>query len=274
MNKNLSYIMLNVLGQVIKLCLRHGIKYQHLIELTKTAYITEAHRILETETKEPSISRLSVMTGIHRKDISKHTTGQKTQRKKPNILSRIITDWQHHPKFSLKNKPKALNIKGRNSEFAELVDFISNGDLDPYTALFELERIGAVQVDKEKNVVNLIWKEFAPETNEIEALEMLAEDSKDLHEAILANINKDEDEISNLHLKTEYTRIPEAVIPKLKKWLLEQGSAFHQNIRSELAKYDLDLKDKEACEDKEYRIAVGTFSITEKQETKQNNKKR
>ena len=53
---------------VIRLCIRYAIELNYIIELIKKLYVEEAKKILATSSKKTSITKISLLTGVHRKD--------------------------------------------------------------------------------------------------------------------------------------------------------------------------------------------------------------
>ncbi|MCB0318702.1 MAG: hypothetical protein KDD56_08085 [Bdellovibrionales bacterium] len=232
-------------------------------DLLKNVFIEVAKEELLSKGESPSASKISAMTGVHRRDISRIETSGQNYDSKPNLLSKIIVQWRHHPNFTTKSgAPRVLNTKGKNSEFAELVESVNGGDINAYAILFEMQRLGIVSHTGKS--VKLCWQDYVSRENSFEGLQMLAEDTADLFSAVDENISLSE-KTPNLHLKTEFTKIKDDSIDEVKSWLLEEGSRFHQKIKKFLSKYDADLNPKISVENANSRVAFGSFSICENQ---------
>ena len=134
-----------LLRPVARFCLNRSIKIQDAGEMLKYAFLEIAKEELQRDAKLVSNSRLSVMTGLHRRDVVRLLLDGVEISESAPLLLRVIGQWQQDSRFAdKKGHPKSLSIEGKKSEFVDLVQSISK-DLNPYTVLFELERVGAVR---------------------------------------------------------------------------------------------------------------------------------
>jgi hypothetical protein len=246
-----------LLRPVAKFCLRRSIKIQDGIEMLKHAFIEVAREELERTGRLVSNSRLSVMTGLHRRDVVRLLLEGVVVTENAPLLLRVIGQWQESSELRLKSgEPRPLTFEGKNSEFVELVRSISK-DLNPYTVLFELERVGAVV--REESRLRLVTDVYVPSGNLKEGLGLLGRDVEDLLLAVEDNLFRSPS-IPHLHIKTHYDNVILSAIPELRSWCLEQGAEFHARIRKKLAKYDKDLNPRLKSEEGGGVVAVGTFS--------------
>ena len=251
-----------LLRPIIKFCLSHGLKLQDLNEFLKVEFVEAAKSEIEFKGEQPSVSRISVMTGVHRPDVLRITEGEGEYKESKNQIVRIVGQWQHNKKFcNPAGKPKVIDIQGKNSEFVKLVQSVS-ADLNPYTVLFELERSGLAQ--RTTKGLKLISKLYIPKDNVQGGFDLLAKDMEDLIFAVSENIFE-QPIYPNLHIRTEYDNIPAKFIEPVRKWLLEEGSAVHRKARKFLSEKDADftpnLKDKS---DGKLRVSFGTYTRIEK----------
>lgn len=247
-----------LLYPVVAFCVRRSIRLPEILEMLKALFIQAAEQeLLRTEAK-PSASRISAMTGVHRKDIARLNSEDRIQSRPKNVISRIMVQWRFDSRFSTKpGVPRSLLTEGRESEFAELVESVNGGDLSSYAVLFEMERMGIVVVKSGK--VTLQWENYVPPVEVETGLQMLAEDCADLLSAVETNIYE-ESETPNLHLKTVFDNIVESAVPSIRRWLLREGSAFHHRLRAHLAQFDKDLSPNLQGESGGVRVAIGSFS--------------
>lgn len=125
-----------------------------------------------------SVSRLSVMTGLHRPDVIRLYKTKNIYNSRADVITRIIGQWQSDKRFTTtRGKPRALLFEGKDSEFAKLVCAVS-ADLNPYTALFELERMGTVE--RTSKGLILQHRMYLPRGSAVEGFELLSRDAEDL----------------------------------------------------------------------------------------------
>jgi len=236
------------------------VKIQDLEEAIKQVYLDLAATSLEAENESVNVSKLSVMTGIHRRDVDRLFKRTDETRYGSDLLTRVIGQWQGDRRFSSKGRPRSLNVEGKDSEFVDLVNSVSK-NLNPYTILAELERSGVVERIGSK--IKLISRSLQISGDEIEAFSLVAKDSEDLILAVEANV-KESNSLKNLHIHTEYDNISEESLATIRHWFLERGKIFHQEARDFLSSHDLDLNPDLKGEKGGYRAAICAFSFTEK----------
>ena len=130
-------------------------------KLMKEALVETAEADFTLDGKRLTDSRISVLTGVHRKDIRSLRDEAKAQDRaaavsKPGILSTVIGRWLADPKLTdTDGTPRALPRQAENGpSFDSLVEQITS-DVRPRTLLDELVRKGAVRVDAETDLITL-----------------------------------------------------------------------------------------------------------------------
>lgn len=244
----------------MKLCIRYSIQLPELIEKLKEIFVKIAKEEISKRNEEISVSKISVISGVHRKDVTRFIKNKEAKKPKQNIIARIMVKWQHSKKFTTSSgSPRVLNAEGRNSEFSELVESVTGGDLGAYPILHEMERLGIIE--KKGSRVKLLWRDYVVDSDSKKGISLLAEDSNDLANAIEENIFN-RSELPNLHLKTSFDKIDSSKMEAIRKWLLEEGSLFHKKVRNYLASFDADTNPKIICKEP-IRVVYGSFSLTE-----------
>lgn len=255
-----------ILRPVAKFCLKSGFKIQDVTECLKEVFIEGAKAQLDTQGERITDSRLSVMTGLHRKDIPRVTEGAGRYVEPRGLIARVLGQWQNDPKYlSTAKKPRVLTVGSDKSEFYKLVESVSK-ELNPSTVLFELERVKAVK--REKRGLRLVVDAYTPKGDIEAALKILANDSSDLHSAIEQNLFTLQP-IPNLHLRTEYDRIRPEAVPNIKHYLLKEGHAMHERFRKFISRYDQDINPDPKSEGPYVRVVVGTFGKVDEKDEKE-----
>ena len=143
-----------VLRPLVRLLLDHGITLPMLEEMLKTTYVAVAREQFGAAGREPNDSRLSVLTGIHRKDVKRLRGAPASDEPPPMIVTvggQIIVQWNARPEFlDAKNRPRRLPRLRRNggaSSFEALAESVST-DVGPRAILDELLRLEIVRIDK------------------------------------------------------------------------------------------------------------------------------
>lgn len=264
LRKSLLFILRQLVKPIVKFCLNHSLKVQDLIEAVKSGCVDVAKAELSKQSEQPSASRISAMTGIHRRDVVRLMAEEPDEKHYPSLITRVISQWRYDERFLTKSgRPRALKVEGKKSEFAELVKSVSK-DLSAYAILFELERLGYVQRSNDR--LKLCARMHVSVDDLEEGFLLLSEDAEDLLAAVEENVlNKPE--IPNLHLKTDFDNICPDYAADIRHWLLEEGSAFHKKANEYLAQFDLDTNKKLAQRKGGMRVGLGSFSRISNAET-------
>ncbi|SEP78169.1 DUF6502 family protein [Nitrosomonas ureae] len=148
-----------MLRPIIKLMLSKGITYPFLLELLKELFVEIADKDFKIEGKSSTDSHLSLLTGIHRKDIKRlrhenHSDAEAI----PQAVSmgaRLVSLWTSDARYlDENNQPKPLPrfIKeGGEISFEKLVANVSC-DIRSRVVLDEWLRLGIAHFDEQKRV--------------------------------------------------------------------------------------------------------------------------
>lgn len=248
-----------MLRPVAGFCLAHSIKLQEFIEITKRAFLDSASDELSKQGAQVSDSKLSIMTGLQRKDISRMKRMAVSEPEPENLATRIIGLWSSRQYAESNGKPRKLTIGGRSSQFARLVGLVSQ-DLNHHTVLFELQRLGLVSV--KGDLATLKVPAFIVRGDIDKALPLLGADVRDLVDAVHENVVEDF-KTPHLHAKTEYDNISTEHLSKIRLWLIQAGQRFHREAREFLGQLDRDTNPKLKPGNSRNRVSLGTFSFIE-----------
>lgn len=245
-----------LLQPLAKMCIRQSISIQELIELAKAAFIAAAADEIERNNQKVNVSRLSVMTGLHRRDVMRIYREGDQSKALPGLASRVLAQWEQDERFHTKaGKPRVLSADGDQSEFAQLVAAVST-DVNFATVLFELERLGLVE--RAARGIKFIGKAQITSQDPAESFTLLARDAEDLLMSVDENVFSPRDE-KNLHARTEYDNVAPEHLEEIRRWLLIEGAEFHRRARNFLSKYDRDVNPRLKTQGRA-RVVVGTFS--------------
>ena len=162
------------LKPLVRLMLARGITYIQLTEWLKHIFVETAVREFTLPDKAINDSRISVITGVHRKDVKRLREIMLinpilVEPTNVNLGSKIVSTWLSNPLYMHDGKPKAiarLKKDGGNVSFEALAEAVTK-DVRARAALDELERVGAVNID-ENDRVTLITDAFIPAKGEDE----------------------------------------------------------------------------------------------------------
>lgn len=250
-----------IMRPVVRYCLRNSIKLQELFEATKIVFVEEAKEALTKSKIKFNDSKISVMTGVHRRDLSRFRESDMSPKQINNAVFKLLGLWQSSKKYLLEGKPKKLSYGSDGSDFSKLVRSITS-DIHPQAVLTELTRCGAVRLDNGEAV--LIAKIYNPKGDYKKGFQIISSDCNDLISAVEENVI-DQIDPPNHHVRTAYDNVYLDDPDKIRSWILSKGDKFHEEMRNHISKHDLDIDPDQNTENKsKYRVVVGSFSWIEK----------
>lgn len=171
--------------------LRHGVSYPAFAELLKSVFVEAARSELQRADTKPTQSALSLLSGVHRKDVRDLGAAMATTRphRRPTLSSQVFTRWLHDSRYRSKDgKPRALPRIGAGRSFETLCRELSN-DVHPRSVLDELLRLGQVGLDGERVVV--LADTFVPSPRLDEMTALFSANAADHIAAAVSNLTTD-----------------------------------------------------------------------------------
>lgn len=229
-----------ILDQLIqplaRFCIAYGVRFQELLTAMKKGMVEQARGALSRDGIEPNTTKISVMTGLQRPDVLRHSEAD-TIRAKPSAISQIVSTWLYSQRFrNKKGEPRVLSPEGRDSEFAKLVASVSK-ELSAYTVLFEMERAGLITHTDDG--VQLVTSAYLVGNDVDQGLEIFAQDMNDLTDAVHENLSSESP--PHLHIRIDYDNIPKEKLPELKEKVFTMSQKFLVDVQQVIASYDLDM---------------------------------
>ncbi len=171
--------------------LRHGVSYPVFAELLKSVFVGAARGELQRADTKPTQSALSLLSGVHRKDVRDlgEATAMTRPHPRPTLSSQVFTRWLHDSRYRGKDgKPRALPRIGAGRSFQTLCRELSN-DVHPRSVLDELLRLGQVGLEGERVVV--LADAFVPSPRLDEMTALFSANAADHIAAAVSNLTTD-----------------------------------------------------------------------------------
>lgn len=261
LGNNIGRCVAMLLRPLARFCLRHGQSYQEFSEIAKLAFIRAADETLSQEGAKVNVSRISVLTGIYRPDVTRLIdAAEPSMPSSASLTSRVLSLWEQDPTYRTKGgQPRTISYQGESNEFHQICSRVSKA-INPGTILFELERNSAVE--KTSRGLRLTKRENRIVSDPMQGFSILARDLDTLIRAAEQNL-VDPQRITNLHIRTEYDNILKEHIPKIRRWMVDEGKRFHKRAREFLARYDQDINPGKSTGDAGAKVCISAFSFTE-----------
>lgn len=156
-----------VLAPVVRVMLAHGITLPMAVELLKRVFVEVAERDFRLDGKATTDSRISLITGVHRKDVKRLRELPGIEANLPpkvSLSSQIVASWITSRRWTdadgLPRPLRRFGKAGDEDSFEALVASISQ-DIRPRSVLDEWLRLGVVTVNDREEVV-LVSNAFIP----------------------------------------------------------------------------------------------------------------
>ncbi len=163
----LTQALYRLLRPLVRVLVAKGITFPSLSRLLKQVYVDVAREEFPVPGKPQTDSRISLLTGVHRKDIKALREGRRSGDAPSPVLSRnahLIALWTGAPDYiDGRGRPRALprqRPKGGGASFEGLVASVST-DIRARAVLDEWLRQGLARVDKD-DLVHLDMTAFVP----------------------------------------------------------------------------------------------------------------
>ena len=239
-----------VLRPLVRILIRNGITAHTFQELARKEFVDVAYEEFGLQGRQQTVSRVSVITGLSRKEVSRllalpplDQSDQKWRNRAATVLSAWIVDpaFQDH-----KGDPLDLPFEGEGASFTALVRKQS-GDMQPRAIVDELIRNGAL--DEVDGKYRMMRRGYVPLDNPSSMVDMLGTDTAELIETIDYNLQSENDSLLQAKVLAEnlpaehfdefirYSkRLSRTLLEELTHWLTERdmGEDFRGTDRRHL----------------------------------------
>lgn len=179
--------VLRVMRPLVRLLLRHGVTYPAFAAALKRVFLDAARAELESRGMARTDSALTLLSGVHRRDVRQLTRGAAAPESAPasaagafGLATEVVGRWLSDPAFEGRALPR-----GGADGFDALVAGVSS-DVRPRAVLDELLRLGAVREDEAG--VHLDQAGFIPRQGLDEMSRLFAANLHDHAAAAVANL--------------------------------------------------------------------------------------
>ncbi len=144
-------LLRGLLRPLVRTFIARGLTAPDLYRLLKRLYVDVAHEDFRIDDTAPTDSRISLLTGVHRRDVrtflEEGDDGWEETRRREAAFATVLGQWLARPELTdADGRPKPLPRSGApGADFESLVRGVST-DIRPRTVLDELMRQGLVTI--------------------------------------------------------------------------------------------------------------------------------
>ena len=257
-----------LLRPLVKLLLNNGVSFGEFSEWARESFVEVAAHEFVLEGKAQTNTRISVLTGIFRRDVArirKQKAKPIEKSKTSNRLVRIIAAWRRASEYLGENgEPKAIPLEGETPSLEMLVKRYG-GDVSYQAILGEMERLQIVE-KADDGLLVLKALAYVPTKDLNKQFELMGRASADLLSTINHNIESPDN--SRIQMSVAYEGVPPETVARFKEMSEHKAMAMLRKFDAWLAD-NLEEFDEEAArgEDREeqYRVGLGLYYFQEKQ---------
>lgn len=258
-----------ILRPAVRLMLHFQVSYPYLISLLKSVYVEVADEEFALDDRRQSDSRITLLTGVHRKDVKRLRAEESEAVLAPRTVSigaQCIAYWLGMERFrSADRTPLPLPLKTPSTTpgqvcFDDLVESVCRQDIRPRVILNEWIRLGIAHMDELDRVV-LNTGAFTPDKGVDEKLFFFGKNIQDHLNAGTHNIMGKNPAFFDRSVY--YDKLSQASLDELEQLAAKLGMAslIEMNQRA------LQLQQRDAGKNQAlYRMNFGVFHYNDRQE--------
>lgn len=236
--------VVKLMRPLVRILLRNGISFRQFSDLVRWVYVDVAIEEFGIQGKKQTDSRVSVITGLSRKEVRQVKTMQPPMDQAEvdtyNRAARVIAGWRKDPDYTAEDgSPKDLSLENDDQSFAELVKQYS-GDVPPRAVLDELERVGCVARTKDRNI-RLTADAYVPSGDTPAILSILGTDVSDLVSTIDTNLGAPKNG-GFFQRKVAYDNLPVEAAEKFRRLSARESQKLLDRMDRWLSQHDRDTR--------------------------------
>ncbi|MGB0849140.1 MAG: DUF6502 family protein [Thiolinea sp.] len=241
MNKPIHRVIYRILKPLIAILHRKSIAFEEFSQIARKIYVEVAEEKLREAGERPSNSRMSVTTGLTRREVA-----QLRKLSHEDLLFdvhvnrglRVINGWMTDQEFVAKDgQPATLPLQGEQGSFEALVQRYS-GDVPHKAMLKELQLNGVISMEP-KNTVTLLNDAYIPKKSEEERLALMGQDISELIKTIDHN-HQNAPEQAYYQRKVCYDNLPLEAVEQFRAMARTESQNLLIKLNSWLVKHDRD----------------------------------
>jgi hypothetical protein len=246
-----------------------GVSYKEFAEISKLAFVQVASDEYGVRGRKTNMSRVSVMTGLNRKEIRKIRERLKNEdwSLDPELSkpASLLSVWFTEPRYLEPNgSPLSLAFEASSTgpSFTELVREVG-GDIPPGAMLKELIRAGCV-TELQPGVWKAIRRQYSPSGVDVFQVQRFGECLHDLAETISTNYLRNTERSQRLF---EFRAVANGIDPsatqELKKLVVSKGESYLELVDNWLTAHTADAASRES---QAIRCGVGVYYFESSQD--------
>lgn len=227
-----------VLRPFISMLLRCGMTWKQFADLAKAEFVRVASDEFGIGGRPTNVSRVSILTGISRKEVKRQrdllATDRTVSPDKTSAATRVLSAWYQDPDYlDSDGQPRLLGETGPMPSFDSLCRRYA-GDVASQTMLKELLKTRSVE-STDRGKFRVLRRYYQPAIEDEENLRFAVDRIRDVIETMNNNVFVNDSTVLRFGGYADNEYIPVDVIPEFREYLDKRGQAFLEEIDDWLA---------------------------------------
>ena len=237
-----------------------GMTWREFADVSKSVFVEVAGQDYGIKGRPTNISRVSILTGISRKEVKRQRELMNVERKQPENrttdATRVLSGWHQDADFlDQDGNPKILPRNGDGACFETLCRRYA-GDIPTITMIKELKRVSAVAEDDDQRLT-VLRRYYMPAQFDTQWVVNAGSIYEDLGVNINFNLAADPDGPSRFLGRASDDDIAANAVPEFREFVEEHGQPFIEMVDDWLTEHRSNGSD----DGKRVRLGIGMFLI-------------
>ncbi len=263
MDKSLHTALLQILRPLVRHLIGRGWTFPVLSDLLRSVYVAEAQAHFGDGPQSVTDSRISLLSGIHRKEVKRLRAELAANEREPalrrdaGLAARVVAGWLSLPRYlDARKRPKTLPLgaRGNRASFERLVRE-TRADMRPNVILEELVRVGVATIGR-NNTVSLVRSAYVSDLPQ-DKLAYLGDNVSDHLQSALHNLAGPGDPF--LERAVYYELVAPEALERLRPELFRLSEHFLQDVNRKVMPMNSDAIRRGVPNGRRMRLGVFYF---------------
>lgn len=257
-----QHACLSMLKPVASFLMKCGMTWREFAAVSKAAFVAVASDEYGIKGRKTNVSRVSILTGINRKEVKKQRElldmAVTLPANKTTDATRVLSGWHQDGEFTdAGGKPRVLDMTEDKGSFWSLCQRYA-GDVAVSTMLKELRRVQAVELQPDGRV-KVLQRYYMPVQFDPEWIANAGGVFGDLGANINHNLAASERKPGRFLGRASNPMVAADAVPEFRTFVEEEGQAFLEKVDEWLTEHQ--VSEVEASQAQRVRLGVGLFTI-------------
>ena len=251
-----------LLKPIVSFLMKCGMTAREFNDIAKSAFVEVAGEEYGIKGRLTNISRVSLLTGISRKEVKRQrellASPAPAPERKATDATRLLSGWHQDADYlDQSGQPLALSLNGDGATFTGLCARYA-GDIPVTTMMKELKRVGAVEQGGDGKL-SARRRYYMPTQFDPQWIMNAGSTFADLGENINHNLISDADNPSRFLGRATEAGIDAVAVPEFKQFIEQHGQPFLELVDDWLAAHR--SNEQNFSGDGQVRLGAGLFLI-------------